>query len=272
MKIVSFNINGIRARPHQLTALLSEQAPDIVGLQETKCPDDKFPHEYISELDYHATYFGQKGHYGVALLSKQKPETVEKGFPGDDETSQKRVIIGSWELPSGKKLQVINGYFPQGENIAHPTKFPAKRKYYEDMQELLSNRYRPTDYLVVIGDFNVAPSDNDLGIGMPNIKRWLKTGACSFQPEEREWLNRLVDWGLTDAYRAKYPDITDRYSWFSYRSRAFEREPKRGLRIDHLMVSAPLLELLEETGIDYELRTMEKPSDHAPVWATFDLN
>ena len=123
MKIVSFNINGIRARPHQLTALFEQHAPDIVGLQETKCPDDQFPHESIEAAGYHVSYFGQKGHYGVAMLSKQEPESIRKGFPSDDEDAQKRLISGTWALPSGRKLHVINGYFPQGGNVAHATDF-----------------------------------------------------------------------------------------------------------------------------------------------------
>lgn len=271
LKLVSFNINGIRARPHQLEALLATHQPDVVGLQETKCPDDQFPHAHITALGYHVAYFGQKGHYGVALVSKQPLEDVVMGFPEDDAEAQKRVIMGTLPLAGGKRLHVFNGYFPQGDSRNHPVKFPAKQKYYEDLQALLAQRYRPEDLLVVMGDFNISPTDADIGIGEVNAKRWLKQGKCSFLPEERVWLSRLQSWGLTDAFRHKHPDEDNLFSWFDYRSRGFEGEPKRGLRIDLLMVTAGLRDRLVDAGVDYDLRGMDKPSDHAPVWATFSL-
>ena len=118
---------------------------------------------------------------------------------------------------------------------------------------------------------NISPSDNDIGIGDDNRKRWVRTGKAAFLPEEREWYQNLLDWGLTDAYRHFYPESTDLYSWFDYRSKGFDREPKRGLRIDHLLVSAPLLAKCTDSSVDYEIRAMEKPSDHAPIWAEFNI-
>jgi exodeoxyribonuclease-3 len=118
---------------------------------------------------------------------------------------------------------------------------------------------------------NVAPMDIDIGIGEDNAKRWLRTGKCSFLPEEREWLAALTDWGLYDAYRSVHPQSDDRFSWFDYRSRGFEAAPRRGLRIDLILASPPLAESCVAAGIDYDIRGMQKPSDHCPVWATFDL-
>lgn len=109
--------------------------------------------------------------------------------------------------------------------------------------------------------------DLDIGIGEENRKRWLRTGKCSFLPEEREWMDRLMSWGLVDTFRHANPQTADRFSWFDYRSKGFD--DNRGLRIDLLLASQPLAECCVETGIDYEIRSMEKPSDHAPVWATF---
>lgn len=106
-----------------------------------------------------------------------------------------------------------------------------------------------------------------IGIGEENRKRWLRTGKCSFLPEEREWMDRLMSWGLVDTFRHANPQTADRFSWFDYRSKGFD--DNRGLRIDLLLASQPLAECCVETGIDYEIRSMEKPSDHAPVWATF---
>jgi len=120
---------------------------------------------------------------------------------------------------------------------------------------------------MVMGDMNIAPRDEDVGIGPENAKRWLRTGKTSFLPEERAWFERLLAWGLTDSYRARYPDTEEAaLSWFDYRSRGFEAEPKRGLRIDQILLSAPLLERLEDAGVDHGLRAMDRPSDHCPIW------
>lgn len=270
-KVVSFNVNGIRARPHQIEALKASQDPDVVGIQESKVADDQFPLDWAQSVGYATHYHGQKGHYGVALLSKAEPIFVAKGFPADAEDAQRRAITGCYALPGGGELTVINGYFPQGESRDHPVKFPGKQRFYADLLAYLREHFRPDQNLVVLGDMNVAPLDLDIGIGPDNAKRWLKTGKCSFLPEERDWFKALMDWGLVDAYRAIHPDDADHFSWFDYRSRGFEREPKHGLRIDHLLITAPLRERLLDVGIDYEIRGMEKPSDHCPVWARFDL-
>ncbi|ORJ62942.1 exodeoxyribonuclease III [Geothermobacter hydrogeniphilus] len=272
MKIVSFNVNGIRARLHQLAALVESHAPDIIGLQETKVRDVEFPVDAIHDLGYRVVFHGQKSHYGVALLSKQEAKNPRKGFPGEDDDAQRRCVMGDFALADGRMLRVINGYFPQGESREHPTKFPAKRDFYVNLQAFLDQACDPAGPLVVLGDMNVAPFDSDIGIGSDNAKRWLRTGKCSFLPEERQWHEQLRGWGLVDSYRQLHPDIDDRFSWFDYRSRGFDRDPKRGLRIDQLLVTAPLAEKLTGAGIDYEIRGMEKPSDHCPCWAEFDLD
>jgi len=266
MKIVSFNINGLRARPHQLQALIETHQPDVIGLQETKVADEQFPRAEVEALGYHVEYHGQKGHYGVALLSRQAPQNLIKGFPWDGEESQRRFIGATFTDAQGQPLHVFNGYFPQGESRGHATKFPAKAQFYADLQRLLEERFSPEQGVVVMGDFNISPEDCDIGIGADNARRWLRTGKCSFLPEEREWLARLRQWGLVDSFRHLHSAVADRFSWFDYRSRGFEDDPKRGLRIDLIMASRGLLPRLAEAGIDYEVRSMEKPSDHAPVW------
>ena len=271
MKIVSFNTNGIRAREHQLSQLKERYDPDIIGIQETKVQDPDFPREMIESLGWTARYHGQKTHYGVALLAKSEPLEVRLGMPDDAEDAQRRLITGSYAAPSGETVTVINGYFPQGESRSHEVKFPAKRKFYADLLRYLQDAFDPTQPLLVIGDMNVAPMDIDIGIGEDNAKRWLKTGKCSFLPEEREWLQALQDWGLQDCYRTLKPEADDLFSWFDYRSRGFDREPKRGLRIDLLLATAPLIERCRDVGIAYDIRAMEKPSDHCPVWADFDI-
>jgi Exonuclease III len=118
-----------------------------------------------------------------------------------------------------------------------------------------------------MGDMNISSTDLDIGIGEANRKRWLQTGKCSFLPEEREWLNELLAWGFVDTWRSQNPDSNEHFSWFDYRSRGFD--DNRGLRIDLLLATPALQQRLQHTGIDYQIRNMEKPSDHAPIWAEF---
>ncbi len=269
--VVSFNINGLRARLHQLSALIEKHNPDVIGLQETKVHDDVFPKEAVSEMGYEVYYHGGKAHYGVALLCKKPAEAIIKGLPQDTEETQRRLITTDVLSESGAKITIINGYFPQGESRDHPTKFPMKEAFYANLNQRLKDAYSPEDYLVVMGDFNISHQDIDIGIGAQNAKRWLRTGKCSFLPEERDWFNKMLSWGLIDTYRATHPDKDDTFSWFDYRSRGFEQDPKHGLRIDTVLASTSLNTRLVKVGIDYEIRSMEKPSDHCPVWATFDL-
>jgi len=270
MKIISFNINGLRARPHQIEALLAKHQPDFVGLQEIKVHDDEFPLAEMQKFGYQLYYFGQKGHYGVAIFSKLPAESMLYGFPTDQPDAQRRMLIGKFTLANGKTLTLLNGYFPQGENRSHETKFPAKQKFYADLMQYLETHHSPDEWIAVIGDINISPLDLDIGIGDNNAKRWLKDGKCSFLPEEREMLGKLKAWGLIDTFRALHPDATEQYSWFDYRSKGFD--DNRGLRIDVVMATAPLAALCVEAGIDYEIRGSDRPSDHAPLWSSFKLD
>ena len=240
MKIVSFNINSVRARPHQLEHIRDTINPDVIGLQETKVNDPEFPIEVINEIGYHAEYWGQKGHYGVALLSKEKPLDTSKGFVSDTEEEQKRFI--------------------------QCTKFPKKVKFYNDLYIHIKELQKDSKNLIVMGDFNVSPEDIDIGIGEQNAKRWLREGKTSFQPQEREMWNSIKNLGFVDSWRVINPNESSIYSWFDYRSRMFDQNPKRGLRIDHILLSENLKSSINLVGIDYDARAMEKPSDHCPVW------
>jgi len=269
MLCVSFNVNSLRTRLHQVDEIIEKYRPDIVGLQETKVTDDKFPVEEFTTYGYNLAFIGQKSHYGVALLSRSPLINVQKGFPGDDESAQKRFIAAQVET-DGRLINLLNGYFPQGESNTHPTKFPNKRKFYADLLHYAQNHLSPDQPTILMGDMNVAPHDIDIGISEDNRNRWLSSGKCSFLPEEREWMNKLLDWGFTDTYRLLNPEQQE-YSWFDYRSRGFERELKRGLRIDFVLATKTLAEHCVDSGIDLEIRAMEKPSDHCPVWAEFSF-
>lgn len=288
MRLVSFNVNGLRSRLHQLEAVIARHRPELLGLQETKVEDEAFPRDAIRQLGYHVVHAGQRGHYGVALLSRAAPEAVCLGLPpaqpardgprygfADQEEAAaalgERRLVGARIDTAGGPITVLNGYFPQGENRAHPRKFPNKRAFYDRLRALLEARHWPGEPLVVMGDMNVAPRDEDVGIGDANRRRWLREGKCCFLPEERAWLEALAAWGLTDAYPGhEAPGEADRYSWFDYRSKGFERDPPRGLRIDLLLLSEPLARRIRYAGIDYEIRGMEKPSDHCPVWVELE--
>ena len=229
--------------------------------------DPEFPLDEIKAMGYHAEYWGQKGHYGVAILSKKKPESVQKGFAGDSPDDQKRFIQATFKWKK-ETIVVMNGYFPQGENRSHEIKFPNKIKYYADLKKHIKRLQKTEKNLIVMGDFNVAPTTLDIGIGETNVKRWLRDGKTAFLPEEIDMWNSIKDLGFIDSWREQNSEEDSIYSWFDYRSRMFDDSPKRGLRIDHIMISEDLLPAIIQTGIDYEARAMEKPSDHCPIWIT----
>ena len=271
MKIVSFNVNSIRKRLHQLEAVLDKHSPEIVAFQETKARDVDFPFDDVRALGLpHIETFGQKTHYGVAVASTFAPKAARNGFDWREDDQQRRFQMLTYQTPKGE-LTLLNGYYPQGETRAHPVKFPAKQQFYGDLLKFLQQHCSPDAMLLALGDMNVAPDDLDVLIGDENAKRWLRTGKCTFLPEEREWLGALFNWGLRDCYAELTPDESRRASWFDYRSRGFEDDPKRGLRIDLLLATSPLFRHLRSTGIDLDIRAMTQPSDHAPVWGEFDL-
>lgn len=264
MKIVSFNINGLRVRLHQLDKIIEILEPDIIGLQETKVQDDDFPLEAIEKRGFQVFFHGQKSHYGVATLSRYPMQLIANRFAQEEDGSQCRTLITTHQFKN-QTVTLVNGYFPQGENRDHPIKFTAKKTYYQNLiQYTQQNNHKP---LILMGDFNIAPEDND--VGLENASQWLETGACSFLPEERAWYKALLSLSLVDTWRVQNPHENQIFSWFDYRTRAFNRTIKRGLRIDHILCSTHLLEYLHSTGIEYAVRGMEKPSDHVPVWANF---
>ena len=147
MKVISFNINGLRARLHQLQALYKHQ-PDVIGLQEIKVHDEAFPLEQTEAMGYHVEF--HQAHYGVAMLTKKKPIKVEKGFPTDSDDAQRRMIITTVEDNSGNPVTILNGYFPQGDNISHETKYPYKRQFYADLMTYLEKRNTDEQLIVMV--------------------------------------------------------------------------------------------------------------------------
>ncbi len=264
-RIISFNVNSVRARMHQLSALIEKHQPFLIGLQETKVDDSQFPIDEIHALGYHVAFHGQKSHYGVALLTKDAPLAIKKGFDSRMDGDQARLIACTLQMSNAKPWLIINGYFPQGEGREHPTKFPMKQAFYAALTQQVSSALKDFSHVIVMGDVNIAAEDLDVGIGEQNAKRWLQAGKCSFLPEERLWMQSLKDQGLIDTFRHLHP-TSAQLSWFDYRSQGFLDTPKRGLRIDVILASQSALAQCVAAGIDYDIRAMEKPSDHCPVW------
>ena len=267
IRIICFNINGLRARPHQLKALKEKYDPDIIALQEIKVSDEDFPDQIPTELGFNYYNYGQKGFHGVAIFSKQPPISVIKGLEGGEDESQKRYIQCDYDTNVGI-VSICNSYFPQGENRKHPDKFPYKDRYYKRITKHIESL---STNVVLTGDFNIAPNRNDIGMNEDGIKRWLSQGHTAFLPEEIEWYKKLTDLGLVDIWRERNPNST-KCSWFDYRSRGFDQDPKRGLRIDHFLLSKDVQEKYINSEIDHELRAMEKPSDHCPVVLDLDID
>lgn len=267
MRFVSFNINGLRAHMHQLDAIIKLFRPEVIGLQETKIHNDFFPVEKFKEYGYHAYYHGQKKYHGVALLLNKPPIFVQYGLNENRIFSEKRIIIAKITTSIGI-LTIINGYFPQGEN-KNSNKFILKQKFYQNLKNYIKNTYDNQTLLLVMGDMNISPTDLDIGIGEINKKKWISSGKCSFLPEERQWIKKLINWGLIDVYRQQHVKNDTKYSWFSYISNGFNKN--KGLRVDLILTTQVLAKYLHTSDISYEIRNMHRPSDHAPIWADFNI-
>jgi exodeoxyribonuclease III len=256
LKVASWNVNSLRARHAHLLEWLREASPDIVCLQETKITDDEFPVWEITVAGYDAAFTGERSYNGVAILSKTPLEDVSIGLPGDDTDAQTRLISAR-----AGGIRVVDVYVPNGQHVGSD-KYLYKLSWLDRFSRHLSNRFDPKEPLVVCGDFNIAPEDRD--VFDPDAVR----GSVMFSDPEHAALSRLTSWGLADALRLHHPE-GGLYSYFDYRTGAFARN--LGWRIDLILASAPLAAACRAAWIDLSPRGKEKPSDHAPVLAEFDL-
>ena len=256
MKLATWNVNSLKVRlPHLLTWLETE-APDVMGLQETKLTDDRFPVDELATAGYRVAFAGQKTYNGVAVLARADgPEITDvvTDLPGlGDE--QRRVLgatIGD--------LRFLDLYVPNGSEVGSD-KYDYKLGWLESCHAYLKDQLREHDRFAVVGDFNIAPDDADVH----DPEAW--AGSVLFSGPERQALRGLLDLGLHDSFRL-FEQAPDTLSWWDYRMGAFRRN--RGLRIDHILVSQALRAVCTGCRIDREPRTWEKPSDHAPVVAEF---
>jgi exodeoxyribonuclease III len=260
MRIATWNVNSVRQRIEHLLAWLKECSPDIVCLQEIKCMDDAFPRLEIESLGYNVVTHGQKTFNGVALLSKLPFDETKSGLAGDDEDAHARFLEGVVTLKTGV-MRIACLYLPNG-NPPNTDKYPYKLKWMSRLLEYSKERLKAEEPLVLAGDFNVIPAAHDVY----NPAAW--TNDALFRPETREAFQALLGLGLTDALRA-VSDEPNLYTFWDYQAGAWQKN--WGLRIDHLLLSPQASDRLTNVGIDSYVRAWEKPSDHVPVWADFDL-
>jgi exodeoxyribonuclease-3 len=256
MKIVSWNINSLRKRQDRLLAWLGETQPDVVCLQETKCTDEQFPELALRAAGYYSAFHGQKSYNGVAILARIAPVDVRVSLCDEEEDPQARVIAATIG-----PVRVYSIYAPNGQAVDSPA-YNYKLKWYGRLRTCLLGNEDVQRPLAVCGDFNVAPKDED--VYDPDLWR----GAIMCSDGERAAFEQLCDGVLTDTLRIHHGE-TGLFSWWDYRMLAFPKN--RGLRIDAILASKSLAEQCTAAGIEREMRKGKEPSDHAPVWAEFEL-
>ncbi|MDQ2080671.1 exodeoxyribonuclease III [Xanthobacteraceae bacterium Astr-EGSB] len=255
MRIATWNVNSVKQRIGNLVAWLSERAPDVVCLQETKCVDEAFPREPLEALGYNLAVHGQKTFNGVAILSKRPIEDVRCGLAGDDGDDHARFLEAVVSTGTGV-VRIASLYLPNG-NPPDTDKYTYKLKWMDRLLEFARERLALEEPLVMAGDYNVIPTTADA----KHPAAW--TGDALFLPPTRERFQALVNLGLTDALRAT-SDARDLYTFWDYQAGAWQKN--NGIRIDHLLLSPQAVDRLAGTGIDRHVRAWEKPSDHVPVY------
>lgn len=251
MKIATYNVNGINGRLPVLLRWLDEARPDVVCLQELKAPQDKFPIEAIQNAGYHAVWHGQPRWNGVAVLSRTEIEEIGRVLPGDASDEQSRYL----EVMVQKVVMVCL-YLPNG-NPAPGPKFDYKLQWFERFNKRAARLLEFKTPVVLLGDFNVIPTENDVY----KPERWVHDAL--FRTETRNAFETLLNQGWTDALRHLHPTDTI-YTFWDYFRQAYQRNA--GMRIDHFLLSPELLPRLKAVGVDKHVRGWEKSSDHAPVW------
>lgn len=256
MKIATWNCNSVRARLERVGQWLQKHQPDVLCLQELKCTQEDFPREAFENMGYHCTVYGQKTYNGVAFLSKNMPQEVVMGMPDGVEDEQARVLSATWG-----DVRIVNVYAPNGQSLDSKA-FTYKLQWYDRLLRFVQPQLLPESRGLLVGDFNIAPEDLD--VYDPAL--WAGQVLCSEQ--EREAWKKLCALGLSDLFRTQHP-LEQKFSWWDYRMLAF---PKNlGLRIDHLLATRALSAQCTQVEIDREERKGKQPSDHAPVWAEFQL-
>jgi exodeoxyribonuclease-3 len=256
VKIATFNANSVRQRLPIILDWLAEQEPDVLAIQETKVVDEKFPLSDFEDIGYCVVMHGQKSTSGVAIASRQPLRNVKIGLGDPLFPDDARVISG--ELDG---VTIVNTYVPNGTAVG-TDKFDYKLKWLARFRQYLSERFRPSDNLVWLGDINIAPKPEDIY----NSRRFY--GGVGHHPLEFRALDEIINWGLVDCFR-KFTKGPGHYTYWDYViPNSLERN--LGWRIDHIYATIPLADKCLKCVVDKEPRRMEKPSDHTPVWAEFE--
>lgn len=253
MRIATWNVNSVNARLEAVLDWFEQEQPEVACLQEIKCVDEKFPSEVFERLGYNVVVHGQKTYNGVALLSKFPIEDISRGLPGDVEDEQARYIEAV--ISSPRPVRVIGIYLPNG-NPVDSDKFGYKLRWMARLKAQARAKLTLEERLVICGDYNVIPSDND--VARPEDWR----GDALFRPETREAFQALKWLGLVDAYE-QADGRPGGYTFWDYQAGAWPRN--LGIRIDHHLLSPQAADDLREVTIHRDVRGREKPSDHVPV-------
>lgn len=256
MKIATWNVNSVRARLPRVLEWLDHYHPDVACLQEIKVVDDDFPVAEFEARGYRCLVNGQKTYNGVAILSRHEAVDVIRTLPGDAADADARFLAATIA-----GIRVVNLYVYNGRDVGHPM-YATKLEWFARLRTWLDTLPSPDEPVLLCGDFNVAPDDRDVW----DPEQW--RDRILFSEPEKAAFHQLLDWGLEDAFRRLEVE-GGHYTWWDYRGGAFRRG--WGLRIDHILVSRPLAERCLAVDIHRDLRKGEKPSDHAPVMATFNL-
>ena len=263
MKIATFNINGVKARLSAVTEWLSTSQPDVALLQEIKSVDDAFPRGAFEDLGYNVETFGQKSFNGVAILSKRPIEDVSRGLPGDDDDAQARWIEATI-CGDDAAARVCCLYLPNGnpvlEDGARSGKYAYKLAWMARLEERVRALLEEEAVAVIAGDYNVIPQAEDAA----SPDDWIDDAL--FRPESRAAFRRIVNLGLTDAYRTLNPGA-ESYSFWDYQGGAWRKND--GIGIDHILLTPQAADRLQRAWIEKDIRGGEKPSDHTPVAAEF---
>ncbi|WP_066092599.1 exodeoxyribonuclease III [Xanthomonas massiliensis] len=255
MKIASWNVNSLNVRLPHLEQWLKDFAPDVVGLQETKLEDHRFPDAVLAGLGYRSVFAGQKTYNGVAILARQAPAEVQVGIPGFED-EQRRAIAATVG-----DTRIVNLYVVNGQDVG-TDKYAYKLRWLEAVHGWLAAELARYPKLVVMGDFNIAPDARDVHDPLVWNDDHILTSTA-----ERQALGRIQALGLHDAFRLHHEDAGI-FSWWDYRAAGFRRN--LGLRIDLTLVSEVLRPKAVAADIDREPRTWDRPSDHAPAWVRLE--
>lgn len=254
MKIATWNVNSLRVRLAHVEQFLQYAKPDVLCVQETKVTDPLFPEKEINAMGYSVFYCGEKTYNGVAILAKYPLTEVETCFPADTDPSRRLLAA------TCAGVRVINVYVPNGAAVG-TEKYSYKLAWLSRLKNYLSDALVCYKNVVVLGDFNIAPSDIDVHDPLA----W--QGNVLVSEPEREALREIMALGFVDSFRSLYPERQD-FSWWDYRAAAFRRN--QGLRIDHILMSRSFFKQCRACDIDKQPRTWERPSDHTPVMVDLD--